>query len=300
MKVASYYSIIPDNIKYWWPFWEWAGRELVTALGGETTLIPCIRSDMMQKKVLKEFDSIEGNFDIVYCERFNIPTQKLKADFVYTIIDDYVGNESLVHDFLERLRPNLLCSMLYYKDDLRKFCENLGIKFLYLPWFVIDVPEYVEDRPIRGMMSGCVGAPYPVRGRMYKRFQELNRSDVVLSCSMGYGQYSLTKEEFLKTLNKTRYYFSGGILDFQIPLKFMEACSHGACLVSPDLPMMKSCGFVDGENYVKFEGVEQIEELLDSNSWQVIGKKGRLLIKEKHTVQVRAKQILEQINEGVV
>lgn len=297
MKVVAFHSTNhPISIK-WWDFWNTLALDLVKELG-DYKLFPSFSSDMLSGRRLKSFIPTKIGFDVAYIERFHIPTKR-PAKFIYTMLDDYVGNEDFTHEFLERLRPDLLCSLHYFKNDLKEFCESLGIKFLYFPWFVNQTFLSNIERNIRGMMSGCVGDPYPVRTEMYRKLQELDRKDVVLSISMGYGNYALSKEEYYKALQKTRYYFSGGVLDFQIPLKYMEACSYGACLVSPKLPMMERCGFVPNESYIEYIGPEQIESILNSDNWKEIGEKGRQIVETNHTAKIRAAQIRKIVEEVI-
>lgn len=293
MKVVSYYSITPDWIKYFCSYWDWMAEVLPRELGkgDEVVLVPGLENRLVQKKVLNYFEPITGKFDVAFVERFNIPTKRL-GGFVYTMLGDYIGLEELTYQFLEQLRPNLVCSLQHYKEDLASMCTQLGIQFLYFPWFVDRIPEYSEYRPIVGMISGGIGWPYPIRTKIHDYLKALKREDILISCSLDVGKYPLSTKAYFDGLRKTKYYFSAGILDFQIPPKFMEACSQGACLVSPDLPMMENCGFIDGETYIEFKGLEQIKELFNSDVWQRIGRNGRLLIKEKHTTKVRAEQLI--------
>jgi hypothetical protein len=298
MKIVSYYSKTPDWIKHWWPFWEWAGGLLPMKFGelydGEVTLMSSLKNDLMQQKRLKHFEPKEGNFDVAYCERYSLPTKRI-ADFVYTMIDDFVGLEGLVYEFIYQLRPNLLCTLSYYGNDLIEMCKKLDIKLLYFPWFIDKVQEYNESRDIVGMMTGCIGGAYKTRREIYDSLKLLDRADIILDCSESYGKYKMTRLEFLEKLRHARYYFSAGIHDRLIPLKFMEICSCGACLVTPKLPDMASCGFIDGETYINLKSPNEISEMLDSDDYRLIGKNAVRMIQAKHTINIRAHQLAEVI-----
>jgi hypothetical protein len=62
---------------------------------------------------------------------------------------------------------------------------------------------------------------------------------------------------------------------------------------------MEACGFIDGKTYIKLDSDDQIPGILDSEAWMKIGLAGQAMVHKRHSMQQRAKDILEIYN-GVV
>lgn len=243
-------------------------------------------------------------FDLAYCQLFEVPKIR-PAKILYSIISDYVGLETLLEDFLERAKPDFLIAFQYPHPNLDEQCKRYNCRVIRLPWFNVKnfEVEYTHTRSISAMCSGKMGRTYQMREAMFaylKNLKETNeRDDIVLSGighKDGATKFTLTDEDYQWTLRHTKYYFSGGIYNYQIPPKYFEICNHGATLVSPDMPLMKEAGFIDGETYIKIGSVEQIPSILKSDAWKTVGPAGQKMVHERHSIKQRAIEILDIVN----
>ncbi len=245
-------------------------------------------------------------FDLAYLQLFEVPKHR-PAKIVYSIISDYPNLEEILEDFLARAKPNFLIAFQYPKSNLDEQCGRHNCKVFRLPWF--NVKNFVWDdrglpKSTAAMCTGKMSGTYPMRDAIYHFLRDYKvrtgRDDIVLSgigFQDGNMKFSLSDEDYQWQLGHTKYYFSGGIYDYQIPPKYFEVCNHGATLVSPDMPLMEAAGFIDGETYIKIENVDQIPYILESDAWKTIGPAGQRMVHERHSITQRAKEILEIYNE---
>ncbi|GAG89906.1 unnamed protein product [marine sediment metagenome] len=119
-----------------------------------------------------------------------------------------------------------------------------------------------------------------------------NRSDIIVGTGSR-DRYSLSDGAYHDRLSRVKYFFSGGIYDKFIPPKYFEICNYGACLVSPELPLMRECGWIPNVNYIKLENVNDIFDILESDLWERVGKAGRELVQSRHTVEQRAETLMK-------
>jgi len=314
MKIVSYYKQLPPEKQklggigqggglYWQNV---VGRKLQIALAeaaAEThsyilpTLVP--RPHGKDSYDCRDYDVIDGDFDIAYCQLFDVP-KKRPATWIYSIISDYLNLQVPLEDWLARTKPNVLFSFQYYRQDLIDQCRNHGCRCVFMPWFNETNYTQIHEKTITAMSSGCLLAlTYPNRVAIYTYLEMLGRPDIILSGDRrGLNEYRLSNEEYQLSLAQTKYYISGGILDFMAPPKYFEVCNYGACLVSHDMPMMEQSGFIDGKTYIKINKVEDILDILDTDKWRDIGIAGQQMVQKRHTIKKRAEQILWTYNHG--
>lgn len=247
----------------------------------------------------------ESTYDLAYCQLFEVPKHR-PAKIVYSIISDYIGLEDVLEDFLTRAKPNFLIAFQYPHQRLDEQCKHYNCKLFRLPWFNAENVEWIDtpDKMTTAMCTGKIGRSYPMRQTIFdflKRFKEkTGREDILLSAIGGRDgktKFSLNYDDYEYMLGHTKYCFSGGIYDYQIPPKYFEICNHGGTLISPDMPLMKDAGFVDGKTYIKLNSLEQIPSILESDAWRTIGPAGQKMVHERHSITQRAKEILEIYNE---
>ena len=272
-------------------------QELARVLKAELRL--CWRPHGRDSYDRTDYDIVDDQYDIAYCQLFEVPKRR-PAEWIYTIISDYIGMEGVLEDFLARTKPNLLISFQYPLvpptdwPNLVAQCAALGCRVVFLPWFnVTNEPIYRDHKTVIGMCSGKMGSTYPKRDAIYKYLEKLNRSDVILSGNPNGSTFRLSDAEYQDALRKCRYYFSGGIYDIQIPPKYYEVLNYGACLVSHELPMMAEVGLYPNETYIRLDSLDDIPSILDSDRYKDISKRGQRLAHERHSMTARAVQIAE-------
>ncbi len=270
-------------------------EEVAKALGAE--LILSGRPHGQDSFDRRDYDIASGQFDIAYCQLFEVPRQR-PAKWIYSIISDYISMEVVLEDFLARAKPNVIISFQYPleppagKPNLVEQCAKYGCKVVFLPWFNAEnIHVWNPDKDVTAMCTGKIGGTYPMRDKIYKYLQGLNRSNVILSGNPHGSTFRLTDTEYRDALAQCRYYITGGIYDIQIPPKYYEVCNYGATLVSPELPMMEEAGFIDGVTYLKLDNVEQIPDILDSLRYDEIGFVGQRMVQASHSIEQRAKDI---------
>lgn len=242
------------------------------------------------------FDPIEGDFDIAYSDKC-VPRKK-PAKFYFAVQSDWRGQERHVSKWMRLAKPDVLLNMYSPAQSLIDACKEFNVRYEYAPWFIVNKQPFNIDRPIVAMGTGAMGNHYVWRTAIADKLLSLNRPDIIAKPRKG----GILYEEYLKLLAKTKYYCTGGSDDdipeiASISHKYFEACNYGCCLVSPDMPFMKRAGFIDGETYIKLNSVDELPDILASDRWKRIGKLGRLMTQKRHTVEARAKRILEIYKE---
>ena len=244
-----------------------------------------------------DYEPLKGAYDIAYCQLFEVPKVR-PADWIYSIISDYISMEAVLEDFLSRAKPDLIISFQYPlnppsgKPNLIEQCARHGCEVVFMPWFnEQNQPVYKVERNITAMCTGKMGGTYPFRDKAYKYLESLNRSDIALSGNPNGSTFRLSDEQYQDSMRRCKYYISGGIYDIQIPPKYYEVCNYGCCLISPELPMMKEAGFIDGETYIKVNNAEEIPDILASDRWVEIGRAAQKMVHKYHGIRARAKDI---------
>lgn len=169
-----------------------------------------------------------------------------------------------------------------------------------LPWFnEVNHPEFNPDKKFVAMCTGKMSGTYPWRDAVYKYLESLNNPKIVLSGNATGSTFKLSDEEYRAALASTKWYFTGGIYDLQIPPKAYEVSNYGAALVVNDMPMLEACGFVHGETCLVIHSLEEIPYLLQSDGWFLIAKAGQAMVHERHSIVTRAREIAGLIREGL-
>ena len=290
MKLVSYYAEPKQG--YHWSFWkDGAGLALPKAIADDSTCI-LLPPREGNSRVDKYFKPIEGDFDVAYIQGSWYPTKR-PAKYIYAIKGDIIGYENETRRWIDAVEPNYFGCLEVIPDWLPSFCAIRGIvleKFLH---FIVQKQCYYGEKLYDGMISGAIGPSYRIREVLAVLLQSIANSysfNLMISCG-SFGNYHLSHDEYVKAVQRTKYYFSGGIHDIAIPPKYVEVMGYGACLVSPALPWMKDYGFVDGETYVKWNAGMDIVALLKSDVWIKIGRAGQRLVHQRHMVFNRAQQI---------
>jgi len=230
-----------------------------------------------------------SGFDIAFCQKFEIPAER-PAPFVYSFVGDIVHHEKMIEAWIDKVRPDFVGFLESTPQWLFEICTKRNCIPRAFRWFEICLPEIPKDKDIIGLCSGCIGRPYPSRTRIFYYLKEKMFPGVYLSCG-SYGAYPLGNEDYRDILSRSRYYLTGPIWDTDVAPKYVEVMSYGCAVITTWCDAMSDYGFVPGENIITINDLEEIDEILASDRWKIIGENARKLIAEKHMVQNRAKMI---------
>ena len=302
MKVASYYRYLVDGITnvafegmgggYYWQ--DVVGKLLQREIGDATLVGHAAGSNSYDVKM---YDTLDHFCNVNYCQLFDFPVVR-PYGFVWSWISDYIGNEKLLERWLERVKPNVLFTAQYIREDIFELCKKHGCKCVFLPWFnVKPEPHYQGERKTTALITGAVGQVYPQRTALATYMYKMGRTDVLVRCTSNQSKYPMTKFQYETLVSRSKYYVSGGIFDFQVPPKFYEVCNLGACLVCPKIPMLKECGFVNGKTCIVIDTPNDLPDIFASDDWKAISLAGQKMVHERHMMLNRAEQIREEYNE---
>jgi len=292
LKIASYYKVKSDWVgcgcsDYWS---DLIGQQLPAMLGD----VKCFpRPYAVDSHHTKDYEISDEDFDINYLQLFDLPNRR-PTGFVYSIISDVIGLEYEFILWLDRVRPDVIFTVQDYRDILIDLCKSFNCRCIYSPWCVGDYPaEYNPNRDIKALMTGAIGMCYPRRTDIHKCLSQWKLPDMIIKGMPDRNNPPMTLEQYRERLNRSRYYISGGVWDFEIPPKYYEVAAFGACLISHDMPMMEQSGFIDGYTYRKIEKVEDIPAILESDDWINMGQNARQMVLNNHLVSNRAQAVLE-------
>ena len=325
MKVLSCYKVLAKDDQtnggigqgggfYWTDTYGLALQKAIAdELGAE--FIPYARLHGRDSFSGGDYDLPAEKVDIAYCQPFECPKRR-PADFVWTAISDYIGAyEHHLERFLEVVKPDLVVSLQYplvpplqlpqlpqlgALPNLVNQCALHGCKVIYLPWVnAVNIESYNAEKQYAGMCTGKMSGTYPFRDASWKFLSRLaeTRDDIVVSGNPTGSTFSLGDEDYRRCLGLSKYYFTGGIYDLQIPPKVYEVMNYGACLVCHDMPMMEASGLIPGETYLPIESVEEIPAILERDDWKEIAPKGQAMVHERHSLQARARDFVRVYRE---
>lgn len=288
MKISSYYyQARPDEHFQLWDYGM--GR-------GIPSTIASLFHMEDEYQILHNDQYDVGRFsDIAYCQLFAIP-QKRPGAFIYTFISDYINNETALHNWIQKVRPNLVGCLQHIPQELIDYAKQFNCEVKLLPWYVTTKPQY-ETKTVTAMCSGCTDPNvYPTRNAINSYLQKLHRPGIITSCSNNFGKYPLSNSQYSETIKKTKYYLSGGIYDRFVPPKYYEVANHGACIVTFDMEMLSQVGFVHNKTCIIIKDLKEIPSIIDSDRYVEIGKNAQKMVQECHSIESRAKEIIDVFN----
>jgi hypothetical protein len=301
VRIASYYKWLPPqsevDIGYgglagrqWWV--DVVAKRMMQMLG-DATLIGRRHGRSLNHEDIVTYPILRGKFDMNYCQIWDIPEPR-PAGFVFGLACDIIDREKQFEAYLDCVQPNLLITLQDTRAEVFEACAARGIRCVFWPWFDADPQPYIEQKPFAAMSTGAIGPVYPQRTELMEALESLDRKDVITSPIQDRRAYPLDTVEYHTYLARTRYFVTGGIYDFQIPAKYIEACNYGACLVCFESPHMAEQGWVDGETYIKLNSVDELPAILDSNRWREIGRAGQRMVQSRHLLVHRVRQLQEE------
>lgn len=168
-----------------------------------------------------------------------------------------------------------------------------GLRTEWLP-FSVDVNRFkkeqipkIYDICLLGNLNPSI---YPLRLAAFNHLAKKRQHSMALMPAYG--------EDYVKTINQSRLFLTcSGIFRYPV-MKYFEAMACGTLLLA-DTPMdADELGFVVGKNFISIEGdfPRRLDEALDYylthvNEANAVGDAGELLIHERHTDRIRAREL---------
>ena len=250
-------------------------------------------------------DFILINDDIGSCFPLNISglsTINIPVGLVVNDVHQYV---QFRENYINQNNIKYLFSVIKYKffEVYPKFID----RFIRLPHYI--EPNIFHDYGLKRevdmlMMGALLDGWYPLRQTIHEHYK--NHSNFVYQKHPGYYRFPdpsqlLIGQNYARELNKAKLFFTcGSILNYPV-LKYFEVLACKTLLLAPTFPELEELGFIPGKHFVsitKDDFADKAEYYLaNEKERNTIIEQGHKFIKENHTVQIRAKQLVIRIEE---
>ncbi|MGP4082422.1 glycosyltransferase family protein [Pseudalkalibacillus sp. R45] len=224
---------------------------------------------------------------------------------------------TLVHDLHYRIprrkkmyKKNCIEHLfVQYRDAFLKWYPEFETQMIWLPHHVPgDIfRDQKSNKDLNLLMLGSlIDHLYPLRVKMYNELS--GRADFTYIHHPGYRNINtnskiVTGETYAQLLNRSKIFLTcDSIYKFPV-LKYFEAAGCGSLLLASGSRELQDLGFIDGETYVEVNENNFHEKAMyylhNDKERQRIAANGIKLVKQKHTTEIRAKQLLKQIERIV-
>ncbi|MED1862809.1 glycosyltransferase [Fictibacillus nanhaiensis] len=249
--------------------------------------------------------------------------QVVKPDFI--LINDYKPEYSpyirglkeltiphgiLMHDLHYKLsKRNFLIGQekpalifCHYRDAFKKWLPDHIDRLVWFPHHVpLDIfhrNDVTKDIPLL-----LIGATFPhIYPFRHKLLQQYNRDPrFVLHSHPGYGEVKLglSGESYAREISRAKIFLTCDSIHHFPLLKYFEVLACGTLLAGSGSQELSELGFIDGKTFVQIDEVnfqEKIDYYLENEVLRnQIVNNGQSLIQERHTTEIRAKQMVDSI-----
>jgi hypothetical protein len=179
-------------------------------------------------------------------------------------------------------------------------------RFIWFPHYINPeiFKDYKEEKKIPLLMLGAVSDLYPLRQKILKFYQ--NNKNFVYQSHPGYRQFSednkeLIGENYARLINQAKIFFTtGSVLKYPV-LKYFEVPACKTLLLAPTFKELEDLGFIPGKHFVAINETNFASltnaYLNNEKARNEIIEQGHKFILENHTLEIRAKQLVEKIKE---
>lgn len=193
------------------------------------------------------------------------------------------------------------------RDYFLKTYPEFKNKLEWFPHFIH--PELYKDYRLKKdtdlLMMGASDDVYPLRQRILKAYANDNR--FVYHKHPGYRNFSKEEENhsfiglnYAQELNKAKIFFTCPSLYNYPVLKYYEALACKALLLAPTFPELEDLGFMPDYHFVPIDKdnfkAKAAYFLENDTERQKIVEQGYHFIHQKHTVTIRAQQLVQKLS----
>jgi len=204
---------------------------------------------------------------------------------------------------------NIQYLFTHYRDTFLEWYPEYKNRMIWFPHYVhIDIfKDYGLPKEIDYLMMGAIHPKiYPLRTKIAKEMASL--PNFVHYQHPGYMHKKYDENNFLvgsryaKELNRAKMFFTCDTLYHYPVMKYYETLSCKTLLLASATKEIKDLGFIPGVHFVEVSEENFMRKAkYHLRHYDALGKKiaenGYKMVRENHSVQVRAKQLLEHIEK---
>ncbi|WML39500.1 glycosyltransferase [Neobacillus sp. OS1-2] len=197
----------------------------------------------------------------------------------------------------------------HYRDAFLSGYPEYKDRMIWLPHFVnIDVfKDYQLPKTLDFLMMGVVlESVYPLRDRILQQLRE--DPHFTYHPHPGYLHESYDENQFLvgtryaKEINQSKIFFTCDSIYHYPLMKYYEVLACNTLLLAPSSAELFDLGFVPGVHYIDINEENFIEKAFYylqnyQTKGKAIAKNGYKMVRKKHSVTVRAKQLEKQFKK---
>ncbi|MBX9968380.1 glycosyltransferase family 1 protein [Priestia aryabhattai] len=192
-----------------------------------------------------------------------------------------------------------------------KFFENYpeySDRMEWIPHFINTgiYKDYALKKDISLLLMGAISDVYPLRQKILQFYK--NEPTFVYHQHPGYEEIDKTKtdlfhigEKYAKEINKAKIFFTcPSIFNYPV-MKYYEALACRSLLLAPTFKELEDLGFIPGIHFVainEYNFKEKADHYLNNDlERRKITDQGYKFVHQNHSIQVRAQQLVEQIQK---
>lgn len=232
--------------------------------------------------------------------------------FIRGLKDLTIPHGTIMHDLHYKLsKRNFL---IHQEKTALIFCHYRDAFIKWLPdhisrlvWFPHHVPSNIfhiqpipKDIPLL-MIGATYPHIYPFRHKIAKHYFRDRR--FVQRSHPGYGvvKKGLSGERYAKEISRAHIFLTCDSIHHFPLLKYFEVLACGTLLAASGSQELTDLGFVDGKTFVAINETnfkEKVEYYLQNEALRnQIVKNGLTLIQQRHTTEIRAKEMIHVIQQ---
>jgi len=262
------------------------------------------RGNLFVPQIEKEL----GPFDVVITGDFKYNHQfegigSMNALKVIFIGDYFPRNFKAMHKHVRKNRYDIAIlrgtqTLRFFRDHQRDGVLPASIKSFYFPWSVdtkfFDGRVLEKSTDIMAMFA-CVSWAYPRRAAMQKYILGMAGVRALVG---GEGKSRLDSEAYRDAIAKSKIFVCVNGQWNEMTLKYFECLASGTFMLTEKPNDFARVGLEDGKHLVCFNGLEDFEAkaryyLEHEEERERIAKQGQAFVREKHSCEVQAKQLLK-------
>jgi spore maturation protein CgeB len=199
-----------------------------------------------------------------------------------------------------------------YRDS---FNENFpGVDKNKVYWLPHSIPQDCNDyklkKKIGALIVGQIRGPYPLRAKMIEEFrgksyfkQAMRPKEIMNPEDVNKLKAWPIGRDYYKLINSSKITLTSTSSKHYSLMKFFEIPGCKSALCADYIEELGDLGFIPGTNMIEINSknmVKKVEYMLKNhNRLEDITEAGYEMVHKKHTVDIRANQFLEMIEEVI-